>query len=556
MLQENFVQTIEQSIKNNPEVNALSDYNGKALTYKEIGMAILRLHTLFIDCGLKEGDKVSLIGKNCMDWAIAYLGTVTYGAVIVPILPDFKPDDIHNIVNHSDSVLFFCGENIFETLDPSKMTGLKAIFNLPGNAVLYSPDTPHLQNIINHLEESIKKIPGGTGDVNQIKFPFVSNEKLAVISYTSGTTGFSKGVMLQHNSIMANIRYAWDNMPLEPGDRIVSFLPLAHAYGCAFEFLFPFTRCCHITFLSKIPSPKIIIQAFQEIRPRLILSVPLVIEKIYKNQLLPKLKKPLLKILMQIPLVNKLIYNKIRKTLENIFGGNFQELVIGGAAFNQEAEDFFHKIRFHFTVGYGITECGPLVSYASWDTTRLRSAGRPVDTLEVRIDSPDPYNIVGEIMVKGDNVMLGYYKNEEATKAVLEPDGWMHTGDLGLIDKEQNIYIKGRSKNMILGPSGQNIYPEEIEARINNLTYVMESVVLERNKKLVALVFPDKEAMEKDNITDEQWNTLMEENKKMINASMPAYMFIAEFIRNEQEFEKTPKRSIRRFLYVGQGQPK
>jgi len=552
MMQVNFVESLNKAIVSNKDKQALSDYKGKTLTYTEVGQAIASLHALFKECGLQQGEKVSLIGKNCTDWAVVYLATVTYGAVIVPILSDFKPADIHHIVNHSDSVLFFCGENIFENLNPSEMPALKAIFSLGADVLLYSPEPEKYNQILAHREDRITSMLGPDKNVDNLHFPPVSNDKLAVISYTSGTTGFSKGVMLPHNSLMANIYFAWHHMPLQPGDKIVSFLPLAHSYGCAFEFLFPFTLGCHITFLTKIPSPNVIIQAFQEIRPRLILSVPLVIEKIYKKQLMPVINKPVMKILLHIPLVNKLLFKKIRIKLEQVFGGNFHEVVIGGAAFNAEAEDFFRKIGFRFTVGYGMTECGPLISYSSWDTTKLRSAGKLVDTLEVKIDSEDPYNIPGEILVKGENVMLGYYKNEEATKAAFTPDGWLKTGDLGLIDKDLTIFIKGRSKNMLLGPSGQNIYPEEIESRINNIPYVAESVVIQKDNRLVALVYPDKEAMEKDNISDEEWNRLMEENRRMLNHSMPSYMGISEFIRTNEEFEKTPKRSIRRFLYVGQ----
>lgn len=552
MMQVNFVESLNKAIVSNKDKQALSDYKGKTLTYTEVGQAIASLHALFKECGLQQGEKVSLIGKNCTDWAVVYLATITYGAVIVPILSDFKPADIHHIVNHSDSVLFFCGENIFENLNPSEMPALKAIFSLGADVLLYSPQPEKYNQILAHREDRITSMLGPDKNVDNLHFPPVSNDKLAVISYTSGTTGFSKGVMLPHNSLMANIYFAWHHMPLQPGDKIVSFLPLAHSYGCAFEFLFPFTLGCHITFLTKIPSPNVIIQAFQEIRPRLILSVPLVIEKIYKKQLMPVINKPVMKILLHIPLVNKLLFKKIRIKLEQVFGGNFHEVVIGGAAFNAEAEDFFRKIGFRFTVGYGMTECGPLISYSSWDTTKLRSAGKLVDTLEVKIDSEDPYNIPGEILVKGENVMLGYYKNEEATKAAFTPDGWLKTGDLGLIDKDLTIFIKGRSKNMLLGPSGQNIYPEEIESRINNIPYVAESVVIQKDNRLVALVYPDKEAMEKDNISDEEWNRLMEENRRMLNHSMPSYMGISEFIRTNEEFEKTPKRSIRRFLYVGQ----
>jgi long-chain acyl-CoA synthetase len=544
MLKENFVQTLEDCIKINWDREAFSDYKGKTLKYCDTGLQILKLHGLFKNCGLKAGDKVSLIGKNSTDWAMVYLATISYGAIIVPILSDFKAEDIHNIVNHSDSVLFFCGDSIFETLDQSKMPVIKAVFSLSGSSLLLNR-----LDIKPDIEQSLKNLIQGEYSQEKFKFKPVSNDQVAVISYTSGTTGFSKGVVLQHNSLMANVRFAWNNMPLKAGDKIVSFLPLAHAYGCAFEFLFPHTLGCHITFLTKIPSPKILIQAFQEVRPRLILSVPLVIEKIYKNQLLPQISKPAMKFLIRVPLINRLIYKKIRSKLMDVFGGNFHEVVIGGAAFNQEAEDFFTQIKFPFTIGYGMTECGPLISYSPWHSTKLRSAGKPVDTLEVRIDSDDQNKIPGEILLRGDNVMLGYYKNEEATKAVIDSEGWLHTGDLGIVDKEKNIFIRGRSKSMLLGPSGQNIYPEEIESRINNLRYIMESVVVQRNNKLIALVYPDKDAIEQDQVTNDQWNSIMETYRKSLNQELPAFMNVTEFLKHEQEFEKTPKRSIKRFMY-------
>jgi long-chain acyl-CoA synthetase len=383
-----------------------------------------------------------------------------------------------------------------------------------------------------------------------IKFSDISNDQLAVISYTSGTTGFSKGVMITHNSLAANVRYAQNNMPLKPGDPLVSFLPLAHTYGCAFEFLFPFTIGCHITILSKTPSPQIIIQAFKEIKPRLILSVPLVIEKIYKKQLLPVISKPHMKILLAIPLLNKILYKKINEKLVETFGGEFKEIVIGGAAFNPDAEMFFKKIKFKFSVGYGMTECGPLISYASWDTTKLGASGRAVDTLEVTIDSPDPVNIVGEIILRGENVMTGYYKNEKATREMIDDKGWMHTGDLGVIDKDGNIFIKGRSKSMILGPSGQNIYPEEIEAVINNKDYIVESVVIFVDNKLIALVFPDYEMLKRDNISEEQLLEYLDKTRKEVNERLPEFMAISKFRVHPEEFAKTPKRSIKRFLYT------
>jgi long-chain acyl-CoA synthetase len=383
-----------------------------------------------------------------------------------------------------------------------------------------------------------------------IVFSDISNDHLAVISYTSGTTGFSKGVMITHNSLAANVRYAQKNMPLNSGDPVVSFLPLAHTFGCAFEFLFPFTYGCHITILTKTPSPQILIQAFKEIRPRLILSVPLVVEKIYKKQLLPVIGKPHMKMLLAIPGINRILLKKIKGKLTETFGGRFVELIVGGAAFNADAEKFFRKMGFRFTVGYGMTECGPLISYASWDTTKPGASGRSVDTLEVKIDSPDPENIVGEIILRGENVMVGYYKNEKATREMIDDQGWMHTGDLGLIDKEGNIFIKGRSKSMILGPSGKNIYPEEIESVINNKDYITESLVISEDNKLIGLIYPDNEMIKRDNISEEQLLKILDDTRKEVNERLPEFMSVSKFRLHPEEFAKTPKRSIKRFLYT------
>src|SRR5450759_4813522 len=476
MIQERLIGYIEQSIKQNWEIEALSNYKEKGYSYKKIAEKILKLHILFKGSGIKEGDKIALAGRNSANWCVTYLATVTYGAVIVPILPDFKPDDLTNIIIHSDSRLLFVDDKIHDLLDITKMAEIIGVISLDDFRMINSANKA-LNDVFSSLDE---KYTGLFPELKKddVKFSEISNDQLAVISYTSGTTGFSKGVMITHNSLAANVRYAQNNMPLRAGDPLVSFLPLAHTYGCAFEFLFPFTIGCHITILSKTPSPQIIIQAFKEIKPRLILSVPLVIEKIFKKQLLPVISKPHMKILLAIPLLNKILYKKINEKLVETFGGAFAEIEIGVAAFNPDAEKFFKKIRFKFSIGYGMTECGPLISYASWDTNKLGASGRAVDTLEVTIDSPDPENVVGEIILRGENVMTGYYKNEKATREMIDDDGWMHTGDLGVIDKDGNIFIKGRSKSMILGPSGQNIYPEEIEAVINNKDYIVESVVI------------------------------------------------------------------------------
>lgn len=550
MLKENLVEFIERSIKSNWDIEALADYKGGSYTYREVAEKIARIHLVLQNSGIKKGDKISLLGKNSANWAIVYLAVVSYGAVIVPILPDFKPDDVHHIVNHSDSLVLFVNDFIFETLDRNQMPGLSTVFNLQDFALMYDKDGV-VKDIMVRLDDLFaKKFPAGFVSVS-FHLEHINSNDLAVISYTSGTTGYSKGVMIPHLSLIANVQYAHTHMPLVPRDRIVSFLPLAHAYGCAFEFVFPFTLGCHITFLGKIPSPQVVIQAFQEIRPRLILSVPLVIEKIYRNQIIPVIEKPSMKVLMHVPLVNQLIFKKIRKKLVNVFGANFHEVVIGGAAFNKDAELFFTKIKFPFTVGYGMTECGPLISYAGWKKTKVGSAGKLVDTLEVKIDSSDPYNEIGEIMVRGANLMQGYYKNEKATKEVLDDEGWLHTGDLGVIDRENFIFIKGRSKSLILGSSGQNIYPEEIEDKINNMSFVAESIVVDQDQKLVALIFPDKDRMKKEGVDEEGLKEIMEGHRKALNHMVPGYMTVSEFRMHDAEFEKTPKRSIRRFMYQG-----
>jgi len=529
-----------KAIRDNWEFPALSDFGGSSFTYGETGEKILKIHALFAKSGIHKGEKIALYGKNSANWCIIYLSAVTYGAVIVPILPDFKPADVHHIVTHSDSVVLFAEDSLFSSLDPEAMPLIRQILKIQDLSVLF-------ERMGSPVEENTSDFPSGSPEVvspEMINFEPSQGDDLAVISYTSGTTGFSKGVVIQHKSLLGNILYAQRNMPLKPKDRILSFLPLAHTYGCAFEFLFPFTVGCDITFLTKTPSPKIIMQAFQEIRPALILSVPLVIEKIYKSQLIPVLRKPAIKILSHIPLVNQLIFRKIRNKMVNVFGGNFSEVVIGGAPFNSQAERFFRKIRFPFTVGYGMTECGPLISYASWETTRLGASGRVVDELEIRIDSPDPKKNAGEILVKGNHVMLGYYKNEEATREVLEKDGWLHTGDLGVIDAKGNIHIRGRSKSMILGPSGKNIYPEEIESILNNRFLVMESLIIERKESLIALIFPDADAMEKAGVTKEKLPEIFAGYLHDLKHRLPKYIHVTEFEIAESEFEKIPHKSI------------
>lgn len=547
MLKETVSQYIEDSIRKNWEYLALSDYNGDSYTYADVACAINRLHVFFENLGIKEGDKIALVGKNSARWCIAYLSVVSYGAVIVPILPDFKSGDIHEIVNHSDSILLFAEQALFESMDFEKMPNIMGSLKISTSTI----QNHRTNGFIEAWEKSdidkaleIKRLKH-----ESFSLPKIQNAKLAVISYTSGTTGFAKGVMIPHNSLAANIMYAQENMPLNPGDRIVSFLPLAHTFGCAFEFLFPFTLGCHITILTKTPSPQIVLQAFQMVKPSLILSVPLVIEKIYKKQVLPITSKPLMKVLLKIPFVSSIILKKIRVKLETAFGGNFRELVLGGAPFNHEAELFFKRMKFPFTIGYGMTECGPLISYSNWRENPLGASGRIVSTLEIKIASFDPQTIPGEIMVKGENVMEAYYKNPQATEEVLDAEGWLHTGDLGLMDKKGNIYIKGRIKSLLLGSSGKNIYPEEIEPLFDNKFGVGEVIVVQRNDKLVVLIYPDQEFMQQHGHTNESIKMLYEEYLKEINAELPNYMNVSQVIIQSEEFAKTPKRSIKRFLY-------
>ncbi len=549
MLSEHLVDYIEDSLKKNQSITALTDYKGESFTYSEVAKQILKFHLLLEKAGIRQGDKIALLGKNSAKWCIGYLSVITYGAVIVPILPDFKSEDLHHIINHSDSVVLLCSDNLFQDLDLQKLPLIKAILSLTNNQLLYSANEAIVEIVKSEDLLFNEKYPNGIESGNY-NFPVVTNDQLAVISYTSGTMGFSKGVMLTHNSLTANIRYAQRNMPLKPGDSIVSFLPLAHAYGCAFEFIFPFSIGCHITILTKTPSPKIIIQAFQEIRPALVLSVPLIVEKIYKKQILPTISKPIMKILLHIPLIRTIIYAKIKAKLTDFFGGNFREIVVGGAAFNPEAELLFRKIKFPYTVGYGMTECGPLISYAPASKIKLGSSGISVDTLEVKIESPNPQKIVGEIIMRGDNVMLGYYKNEKATSEMLDAEGWLHSGDMGIIDLEGNIFIKGRIKNMILGASGKNIYPEELEAYFNNRFAIGESLIVQReDDKLVVLIYPDADVVEANKLATEDLQNLFRQHLKEINAVVPSYMNISKFEIHPEEFVKTPKRSIKRYLY-------
>ena len=549
MLKENLVEYFEKSIKDNWELPALTNYNGPTATYKDVANNILMLHHVFKQLHIKKGTKIALLGKNSINWGVTYLAIVIYGAVIVPILPDFKSDDIHHIINHSDSQILFVAESLYENIDNSAIQDLEVIFKLEDFSVLYSSSKSKKEDIAKAKKQWLEDFET-TLSPTSFNFDTVRNDKLAAIVYTSGTTGFSKGVMLPHNSLIGNIVYAQEHMPLKAEERILSFLPLAHAYGCAFEFLFPFTLGCHITFLTKMPSPKIILKAFDEVKPHLILTVPLILEKIYRKQVKPVIDKGSMKVLLKVPGVKSIIKKKIKEKLVAAFGGNFYELVIGGAALNEEAETFFQSIDFPITIGYGMTECGPLISYANWKIHKPASCGQPINFVKVKINSDDPHNVVGEILVKGEIVMNGYYKNPEATAAALDEEGWLHTGDLGVMDEDDFIFIKGRSKSMILSGSGQNIYPEELEAKINNLPYVQEALVIDRNGKLVALIYPDMELIDAEGLSEARVEELMEKNRNEINDILPSYSYISAFELYPEEFEKTPTKKIKRFLYA------
>lgn len=535
-----------QSFHKNWENFAFSDYEGKDFKYKDVAKIIKSLHLFYQLAGLQRGDKIAVLGRNSAHWGSVFLSAVSAGLVIVPILPDFNESDTNHIINHSESKIVIGAKSLLDKIDFEKSPNLMAVVVLED----FSFHTGKDENFQYKLADAFKYYEENKLTKKAFQFEEWDREEMCVISYTSGTSGFTKGVMIPERSLVSNIVFAQEHMPLKPGDRIVSFLPMAHVYGLLFEFLFPVTLGCHITFLSKIPSPAIITKVFGEVRPHLILSVPLVIEKIYKKRLLPTLQKPVMKVLLALPGISNIILKKIRAKLVETFGGRFFEIVIGGAPLSADVEKFFKRINFPFTIGYGMTECGPLISYEAWDKTMPSSAGKLVDRMEVRIDSEDPYNVVGEIQVKGENVMLGYYKNEEDTKATFTDDGWLKTGDLGVIDANNFIYIRGRSKNMLLGPSGQNIYPEEIEAKLCNQNYIAECVVTDRDGKLVALVYPDHEAMKQDKVEESALPAIMEENRKKANAELPRYEQVSSIELVNEEFEKTPKKNIKRFKYV------
>lgn len=547
-MEKSFISFVERSIVNNWDLNALTDYNGATLQYKDVARKIEKLHIIFEESGVKKGDKIALCGRNSAHWGVAFLATLTYGAVVVPVLHEFKADTVHNIVNHSDAKLLFVGDMVWENLNEAFMPNLEGIILMTDFNLLVSR-SERLTHAREHLNEMFgKKFPKNFRK-EHVAYSKDEPEELAMINYTSGTTSYSKGVMLPYRSLWSNTQFAYEVLNLKPGDKVVSMLPMAHMYGLAFEFLYEFCVGCQIFFLTRMPSPKIIFQAFNEVKPNIIISVPLILEKIIKKSVLPKLEKTSMKLLLKVPILNDKIKGKIKDGVISALGGRFYEVIVGGAAFNSEVEMFLKKIDFPFTVGYGMTECGPIISYEDWKNFRQGSCGKAAPRMEIKIDSPDPENIVGEILCKGENVMLGYYKNSEATAEVLEADGWLHTGDLGVMDREGNLFIKGRSKNMLLGASGQNIYPEEIEEQLNNMPYVSESIVIQKEEKLVALIYPDFEEAFRNNLSSKDVERIMEENRVELNKQIPAYSQIASVRIYHEEFEKTPKKSIKRYLY-------
>lgn len=546
-----FNSLIEQSIISHWDSDALTDYKGITLQYKDVARKIEKLHILFENSGVEHGDKIAICGRNCASWAVVFLATLTYGAVAVPVLHEFTADQIHNIVNHSEAKLLFVGDVVATVIDPTKMPSLEGIVYIPDYSLVVSR-TDKLTYAREHLNELFgKKYPKAFRQQHISYYKEKDPSELALINYTSGTTGFSKGVMLPYMALWSNIDFAKGVLgkTIKKGDNTISILPMAHMYGMSFEFLFEFLHGCHVFYLTRVPSPAIIAQAFKDVKPAIVIAVPLVIEKIIRKKVFPQIQNTKVKLLMKMPGVGKKVKKRICEQVYQAFGGNLYEVIIGGAALNQEIESFLKDIDFPFTVGYGATECAPIITYSDWHDFVPMSCGREVVHMEVKIDSENPETVPGEILARGLNVMLGYYKNDEATAQTIDKDGWYHTGDLGLMDKGGNVFIKGRSKNMLLGPNGQNIYPEEIEDKLNSMTFAMESVVVQRDGKLVGLVHPDFDEVQAMGLSRDDLQSLMEENRVQVNANLPVYCKIAAIEIHDEEFEKTPKKSIKRYLY-------
>lgn len=552
MIKENLIKMYEQSFRDNWELPALSDYGTDTMFhFSDMSAEIARLHILFEYLHIRPGDKIALVGKDCARWGVAYMSVITYGAVIVPILQDFNANDIHHIINHSESSFLFVSDRIWDALEPDMLENVKTVLSLSDFSYLNCSDrkkSPEMKTIVaNRYNE---RYPNGFSK-EHVSYPDIPNDALIEINYTSGTTGFSKGVMLTANNLAGNVTYAQTLNLMFRGDNELCFLPLAHAYSCAFNLLVPMAVGAHVYVLGKTPTPKILLQAFAEVKPNLIITVPLILEKIYKKMILPQLGKRSMKLALSLPLLANRIYGQINKKLTEALGGQFCEVIVGGAAMNQEVTDFLCKIKFPVTIGYGMTECGPLISYSNHRVFEPTSCGHILKgIMDVRIDSSDPYNEVGEIQVSGENVMRGYYKNEDATLESFTKDGWLRTGDLGTIDNEKRIFIRGRSKTMILSSNGQNIYPEELEAKLNNMPFVLESLVIERERKIVALVYPDYEQIDSMGISQDDLLLLMDQNCKEVNKQLAPYEHIARIELYPTEFEKTPKKSIRRYLYT------
>lgn len=542
---------IEKSIVSNWEKDALTDFKGATLQYHDVARKIEKLHIIFESSGVQKGDKIALCGRNSSSWAVAFLATLTYGAVAVPILHEFTADQIHNIVNHSEAKLLFVGDYVATVIDQTKMPHLEGIIYLPDYSLVISR-TDKLTYAREHLNELFgKKYPKYFRKEHVNYYKEQSPDELALINYTSGTTGFSKGVMVPYRALWSNYDFAMTVLGkiIKKGDNVISILPMAHMYGMAFEFMFEFIFGCHVFYITRVPSPAIIAAAFAEVKPAIIIAVPLVIEKIIRKKVFPKIQNNRMRLLLNMPVVNKKVNQKICDQVVKAFGGNFYEIIVGGAAFNQEVEQFLKRIGFPYTVGYGATECAPIICYADYHDFAPGSCGKPVVHMEVKIDSPDPENVPGEILARGLNVMLGYYKNEEATAQTLDSEGWYHTGDLGTMDADGNVYIKGRSKNMLLGANGQNIYPEEIEDRLNSMAMVNECVVVQRGEKLVGLVYPDFDEAATMRLNESDLEGIMEQNRQELNSTQPAYCKLAAIEIVKEEFEKTPKKSIKRYLY-------
>lgn len=546
----NFITLFESSIRDNWDLNALTDYEGATLQYKDLARKIEKMHILFEKAGVAPGERIALCGRNSSYWGVAFLATLTYGAVAVPILHEFTPEQVHNIVNHSESRLLFAGDQTWPSLSADEMPALEGVINL-ADFTLNVSRSEQLTEARARLNEYFGRKYPTNFRREHVSYKRPDHDDLALINYTSGTTSFSKGVMIPYRAVWSNVAFGIEVLgaQMKRGSRVVSILPMAHMYGMAFEFLFEICRGCHIHFLTRMPTPQIIFKAFQDIRPNIVITVPLIIEKVVRKIVMPKLEQTSVKMMLKLPFVNQKVREKVRAGLIDAFGGQFAELIIGGAALNSDVEQLLKSIDFPFTVGYGATECAPIITYIPHSEFRLGCCGKATPRMEVKIDSPDPQHVVGQILTRGTNVMLGYYKNPEATAEVLDADGWYYTGDLGLLDADGYLYIKGRSKNMLLGPSGQNIYPEEIESALSSLELVAEAVVIQRNDKLVALVYVDAEEVKSRGLTAEQIAEILERNRKELNANQPSYAQVTRIVQWATEFEKTPKKSIKRYLY-------